>query len=78
MKTLVKLQNINGMGLIEFSIEPHFNINNKEVLEDLKKYSEETKIYALEDDAYIIIENKEMKFFGNIYLIENKNVEKIN
>jgi len=46
------------MGLVKFSIEPHFNINNKEVLEDLKKYSKETKIYALEDDAYIIIDKQ--------------------
>lgn len=71
-------QNIIGIGLVKFSIEPHFNINNKEVLEDLKKYSKETKIYALEDDAYIIMENKEIKFFGNIYSIENENVIKIN
>lgn len=78
MKILVYLQNINGIGLVEFSIEPHFNINNKEVLEDLKKYSKETKIYALEDDAYIIMENKEIKLFGNIYSIENENVIKIN
>lgn len=64
--------------MVEFSIEPHFNINNKEVLDDLKEYSKETKIYALEDSAYIIIENKSVKFFGNIYLIDNENVEKIN
>lgn len=78
MKILVKLQNINGIGLVEFGIEPHFNIDNKEVLEDLKKYSKETKIYALEDDAYIIMENEEIKFYGNVYLIENENVIKIN
>lgn len=47
------------------------------MLEDLKRYSKETKIYALEDDAYIIMDNKETKFFGNIYLIEDENVIKI-
>ena len=78
MRILLWLQNITGIGLVEFSVEPHFNINNEEVLEDLKKYSKETKIYALEDDAYIIVKNKEIKFFGNIYLIENENVIKIN
>lgn len=52
-----------GMGLVDFSIEPHFNINNKEVLEDLKEYSKITNIYALEDDAYIIIEDSKINFY---------------
>lgn len=64
--------------MVEFSIEPHFNIKNKEVLDDLKEYSKETKIYALEDSAYIAIENKNIKFYGNIYMIDNENVIKIN
>lgn len=53
----------DGMGLVDFSIEPHFNINNIEVLEDLKKFSENTCIYALEDDAFIIIENGKKYFY---------------
>lgn len=51
-----------GMGLVEFSIEPHFDINNIEVLEDLKDYSKITNIYALEDDAYIIIDENKINF----------------
>lgn len=78
MKILVWLQNIIGIGLLDFSIEPHFNINNAEVLEDLKSYSKENKIYALEDDAYITIENNQINFYGNIYLIENQSITKIN
>lgn len=78
MKSLVKLQNINGMGFLDFSIEPHFNIDNVEVLEDLRKYSRDIKIYALEDSAYIIIENNQLSFYGDIYLIENGNIIKIN
>jgi peptidase E len=53
----------NGMGLIDFSIEPHFDINNIEVLEDLKKFSKDTGIYALEDNAYIIVENNKLNFY---------------
>ena len=52
----------NGMGLVDFSVEPHFNINNIEVLEDLKKFSENICIYALEDNAFIIVENEEIHF----------------
>ena len=34
-----------GMGLINFRIEPHFNINYKEVLMDLKNFSDYTDIF---------------------------------
>lgn len=61
----------DGMGLVNFSIEPHFDINNKEVLSDLKKLSKCTDIYALEDNAYIIIENKKINFYRK-YLFNTK------
>lgn len=60
-----------GMGLVDFSIEPHFDCNNTEVLEDLKKFSKITDIYALEDDAYIIIENEKINFYRK-YLFYSK------
>ncbi len=72
------LQNINGLGFIDYSIEPHFDINNKEVLEELKEYSKNIEIYALEDDAFIITTNDYKIFEGNIYLIKKGIVEKIN
>lgn len=63
-----------GMGLIDFSIEPHFNINNKEVLMDLKKFSEYTDIYALENSAYIIIEDEKVNFYRrNLFNKKRKN-----
>lgn len=58
----------NGMGLIDFSVEPHFNINNTEVLKDLKNFSKYTDIYALEDDAYIIVENNKLSFYRKCLL----------
>lgn len=60
-----------GMGLVDFSIEPHFDINNIEVLEDLKKYSKITNIYALEDDSCIIIEDSKINFYRK-YLFYKK------
>lgn len=53
----------SGMGLIDFSIEPHFNLNNIEVLKDLKEFSKTTDIYALEDEAYIIKEDNKINFY---------------
>ena len=65
------------MGFIDFTIEPHFNIKNKEVLNDLLDYSKDMEIYALEDDAYIIINDEDIKFEGNIYRIYNGKIKKI-
>ena len=48
------------------------------IYEDLKKFSEDNDIYALEDDAFIIVEDDNKIFNGNIYLIRNKNITKIN
>lgn len=53
----------NGMGLVGFSIEPHFDYNNTEVLDDLKMFSKDTDIFALEDDAYIIVEDDTVNFY---------------
>ena len=70
-------QNTNGMGFLNFTIEPHFNKNNKEVLEDLIEYSKQLDIYALEDDAYIKIQDDDIKFFGNIYRINKGLIKKV-
>lgn len=65
------------MGFIDFTIEPHFNKNNKEVLNDLIEYSKELDIYALEDDAYIKIQDNDIIFFGNVYRINKGIVKKV-
>ena len=67
-----------GLGLIEYSIEPHFNINNKKVLEKLKEYSKKIDIYALEDEAFIIENNNNKILHGNIYKIAKGNFLKVN
>lgn len=78
MKTLVSLRNIVGIGLVDFSVEPHFDIKNIEVLDELKEYSKDTDIYALEDDAFIVIADNQRKMYGNVYIIKNSDVIKIN
>ena len=71
------LQNLDGMGFVNFTIEPHFNIKNREVLQDLIEYSKDLDIYALEDDAYIIIKDKQIEYKGNIYRISNEKIKKL-
>lgn len=66
------------MGIINYNIEPHFDIKNKEVLEELKEISREFDIYALEDDAFIIEDNGKRDLYGNIYKISKGKIKKIN
>lgn len=65
-----------GMGLLNFSIEPHFDCSKTDVLKDLKNFSKVTDIYALEDDAYIIIEDNMINFYRK-YLFNSKRRDKI-
>ncbi len=65
-----------GMGLVSFSIEPHFDCNKIDVLNDLKKFSKITDVYALEDDAYIVIEDRMINFYRK-YLFNSKWRDKI-
>ena len=78
MQILVLHHNINGMGLIDFSIEPHFDIENREVLNELKEYSKDVDIYALEDDSFIVIKDNQEILYGNVYMIKDEKVIKIN
>lgn len=65
-----------GMGLVNFSIEPHFDCSKTDILKDLKEFSKITDIYALEDDAYIIIEDNIIDFYRK-YFFNSKWKDKI-
>ena len=64
------------MGRIPYTIEPHFDINNLELLNnELYPVSNTIKIYALPNDAGIRITNNNYKIIkGNFYLIDKEEV----
>lgn len=69
----------NGIGRINFTFEPHFEISNKKLLEEeLYPISKELKIYGLTNDAGIIIygDSKLETIKGKLYVI-NKNKTEI-
>ena len=68
----------NGIGLIDKTIFPHFEIDNKENIKELKKLSANLEIYGMCDNAAIIEKNNETIMLGEIYKIHFGKIEKIN
>lgn len=70
-----KQEMYEGIGCVEFSVEPHFNVNkvSKELLELSKQYI----IYGLCDESLILCEGKTIIFLGEVYQIIDGTVKQI-
>lgn len=56
-----------GLGIVDFTIEPHFDINDKEKIENvLLKDSENHPFVALPDESFIVV-NDDIKVYGDAY-----------
>lgn len=60
-----------GLGLVDITIDPHFDINNEEQVKEIKINSKKRRIIGLPNDSAIIISNKQVKYIGTVYLFEN-------
>lgn len=67
---------LNGLGLTDINIEPHFVVDDLDTddkvlqREDILKESYNRIIYALPDKSYILISNGVNKVYGKCYKIE--------
>lgn len=59
----------NGLDLTDIFIYPHLDINNIDYLKEIMKVSKYQKIYSLPNDSFIRIENKEIEFIGDYYIL---------
>lgn len=68
-----------GIGRINYTIEPHFDIDNKIFLQnELYPLSEKMTIYGLPNNTGVRIINKKFEIlYGDFYKISNNEVEKI-
>ena len=68
-----------GIGRINYTIEPHFDIDNKILLQnELYPLSEKMTIYGLPNNTGVRIINKNFEIlYGDFYKISNNEVEKI-
>lgn len=61
-----------GIGLVDITIDPHFDINNREQVEEAKRMSVEQKIYGVPNESGIKIEKKQIKKIGKVYVFDNQ------
>ncbi|RDI41091.1 Type 1 glutamine amidotransferase-like domain-containing protein [Falsibacillus pallidus] len=68
-----------GVGLDDFSILSHFDLENNIALVqgELSHLSEEIKIYASNKDCAVRIKGDKTDIFGNVYLISNSNIQRL-
>lgn len=70
-----------GLGKTNINIEPHFTMNpleiDKNVREELLKLSVEYPIYAICDGSYIFDDGDTQTLYGEGYILNNRNIEKI-
>ena len=64
----------NGIGLTNVTIDPHFDINNQEQINEAKKMSYNHLIYGVPNDSCIKANNDNLKFIGKIYTFKNGNM----
>lgn len=67
----------DGIDLVDITIDPHFNIENKEQVEEAKRMSLEHMIYGVPNSSCIKFENNNLTLIGNIYKFKNGIMENI-
>ena len=65
----------DGLGCVDISVEPHFV--RERVSDELLELSEKYTIYGLCDDGLIVCSGENVEFYGEVYRISCRNVEKI-
>ncbi len=60
-----------GLGLTNITIDPHFDINYLEQVNEIKDNSKNIKIIGLPNDSAIVISDNNIEFIGKVYIFEN-------
>lgn len=65
-----------GLGIINITVDPHFDINNQEQVNEIKINSKNIKIIGLPNDSAIVITNNQIEYIGKVYIFENSELKK--
>lgn len=68
----------DGIDLVDITIDPHFEISNKEQIEEAKNNSLEHKIVGLPNISAIRVENGKIQYINKCYIFENGIYDEIN
>lgn len=64
-----------GIGCVDFSVEPHFEPNN--VPPELFAFADRHEIYGLCDDGAIVVDGGRREFIGEVYAIEQGGLRRV-
>lgn len=67
-----------GINLVDITIDPHFNITNKEQVKEAKYSSKTNKIIGLPNESTIRITNNEVTYINKCFVFDNGVLEEIN
>ncbi|QQP10266.1 Type 1 glutamine amidotransferase-like domain-containing protein [Lysinibacillus agricola] len=69
----------DGIGLDDFSVLSHFDLENNMTMvqNELSALSEEINIYASNKDCAVRVKGDKIDIFGNVYLISNSIMQKL-
>ncbi|AWE08505.1 cyanophycinase [Lysinibacillus sp. 2017] len=69
----------DGIGLDNFSVLSHFDLENNITLvqRELSPLSEEINIYASNNDCAVRVKGDKIDILGNVYLISNSKIQKL-
>lgn len=73
-----KIEIYNGISLTDINVYPHFDINNKEFLEEVKMVSKIKSLIALPNESFIKLDDEQIEFCGDCYKVANDNIIEIN
>ena len=73
-----KIEMYDGIGLTNINIYPHFDITNKDFVEEVKMVSRLKSLIALPNNSFIKIDDKQIEFVGESFKVNKENINKIN
>ena len=70
-----ELVDYQGLDFIDLNIYPHFDIDNKEYMDEVFEVSKYARIVGLPNESFIRIKDNDIDFVGKHYFIENGEME---
>lgn len=71
-----KIKEYEGLGIIDYNIYPHFDINNEEYMKEVYEISKYIKIIGLPNESFIRIKDSNIEIIGNYYIIKDNTIER--
>lgn len=57
-----------GLGLVDVTIEPHFDPSCEEQLREIKEWSKKIDIIGLPDESFVVVSDDEIKTYGETFI----------